>query len=54
MSNEYKKTLARFERAVREHEMMGTQPPEAHSHIQREYEQAKHALTVKLAYRQKD
>lgn len=51
MSNEYKKTLARFEQAVRNHEMMGIYPPEDHRAIQREYEEAGHALRVKLAYR---
>jgi len=57
MSNEYKQTLARFEAAVRAHEMRGTQPPSDIPQIEKEYEDAKRALVIKLtyrSYRQKD
>lgn len=54
MSNEYKKTLARFEAAVRNHEMKGCKHPGEYNAIVKEYEAASHAIRVKLAYRQKD
>lgn len=50
MSNEYKKTLKRFEEAVRAHENIGAQHPGDRDHIQREYGAASHAIRVKLAY----
>lgn len=53
MSNEYKQTLARFEAAVRAHAFKGTLTNEQEKReVEKEYEQASHALRVKLAYRQ--
>lgn len=51
MSNGYKQALERFEQAVRAHEMMGAMPPEAHDHIQKEYDYCKAQILSKLSYR---
>lgn len=51
MSNGYKQALARFEEAVRMHEMKGAHAPEHHAEIEHEYEQSKAALIRKLQYR---
>lgn len=51
MSRGYKQALERFEKAVRTHEMRGAMPPEYWDSIEREYEQSKHALVIKLQYR---
>jgi hypothetical protein len=53
VSNGYKQALARFEQAVRDHEMMGSQMPEDHKQIENEYHMAKNALILKLQYRNK-
>jgi len=53
MSNEYKKSLQRFEEAVRAHAFIGASHPADHLAIEREYEEAKRTLISKLAYRQK-
>lgn len=52
MSNEYKQTLARFEKAVRDLAWIGSKHPEEHAAIKREYEAAKRKLVGKLQYRQ--
>jgi hypothetical protein len=54
MSNEYKQTLARFEKAVRAHAFIGSCEAidPRRNEIQQEYEEAKRALTHKLQYRQ--
>lgn len=38
------KLLKRFEVATREHEFMGSQPPEDHDRIQRRFDKAKREL----------
>lgn len=54
MSNEYKQTLARFEKAVRAHAFIGTLIDHDEKRaVEKEYEEASHAIRVKLAYRQK-
>ncbi len=42
--------LNRFDDVVREHEMMGSQPPEEHEAIQRRYDRARLKLLEYLQY----
>ena len=51
MANGYKQALARFEEAVRAHEMKGAQMPADWDAIDKEYEASKQALVNKLSYR---
>lgn len=48
------KTVAAFEAAVREHELLGSQEPEYHATIQRDYEVAKVTLLRLLAQGARD
>ena len=51
MSGEYKKTLARFEAAVRADAYRGMAPPEERTQITQELEESRRALILKLQYR---
>lgn len=51
MSASFTRAVNRFEKAVREHEMMGAQHPEEHARIEKHYQTTKQDL--KRAFAQK-